>query len=519
MEKHSTEQDKKNAEKAIEQFIHKLIPESELKPKSIDAVSKLPSFLDKMKACETHFRTRYAELDHDIQDAVVLRRLQQMTNTLLLNPLWKDRLAQGGVTTAPENFEEWQNIPISDKNTVQDFFSGTRPGMVVPIENNGFEIVASGGTSSGIPSETVYSLRELHDTYKIAGDFMGKYQLSNYLKTDLPKWVVTTLADYQMWSSGTMVGGVLQHIPGVNYIGAGPIRQDLFQHMMNYSGLKVFMGITRGIALLSEFATGLSEEARNSLVVGMYGSGVLSEYDRCLLKTVYPNINILSYFAATQAETIGLQLDAEYPELAAIPGLHLIEIVDKDGKWVKEGEEGDLVVTRLHAHEAPVPRFKIGDKMVRRPNIDGKGLKTQQFEFAGRSADIIHLGDTQFPALPTYESLSKSLVAGNILDLPAVAKEIQIINNRKNRTLTILAAVDDAEEKTSKLNEALENKGTSKLVMEALTKSLSLFNKGEASTDYLEHTGYKFELKLVNKDSEEIFRTTVGKTPLLRDII
>jgi phenylacetate-CoA ligase len=44
----------------------------------------------------------------------------------------------------------------------------------------------------------VYSLRELHDTYKIAGKFIGEYMLKDYLAGDEPKWVATTLADFQL---------------------------------------------------------------------------------------------------------------------------------------------------------------------------------------------------------------------------------------------------------------------------------------------------------------------------------
>ena len=39
-----------------------------------------------------------------------------------------------------------------------------------------------------------------------------------------------------------------------------------------------------------------------------------------------------------------------------------VEIVDDQGRWVAEGEEGELVVTRLLGHEAPFPRFKVGDR-------------------------------------------------------------------------------------------------------------------------------------------------------------
>jgi phenylacetate-CoA ligase len=68
--------------------------------------------------------------------------------------------------------------------------------------------------------------------------------------------ISTAAADYQMWSSGTMVGGVLQNVPGVNYIGAGPVSPAVLQQMFSYRGPKALMGISSSIALLAEFGPG-----------------------------------------------------------------------------------------------------------------------------------------------------------------------------------------------------------------------------------------------------------------------
>lgn len=510
--------EKNPAADAIEALVSKLIPAAELKPGSIDKVAKLPSFYEKMQACEKHCLSRYSEIDHAVQNALVLRRLQQMTHTLKLNPLWKERIEQCGLKSAPRNFEDWQQLPISDKGTMNDFFMGDRPGMVVPLSHGGFQIVASGGTSSGLPVETVYSLRELRDTYKIAGHFIGQYMLPSYLTGDEPKWVSTTLADYQMWSSGTMVGGVLQHIPGINYIGAGPMMKEVYQHMLAYEGPKAIMSTSQGIAMLANFGDGLSEQARNSFRVAMYGSGVLSQRQRTELKALYPKLEILSYFAATQAETIGLQLSADSAYLAAVPGLHLLEIVDADGRWVDVGEEGELVITRLHAHEAPLLRFKLGDRMIRRPDIDGPGLKTQQFEFSGRSGDIIHLCDTQYSAPLAYASLCRELKAAGAFDLDSLAHEFQFFNHRQEKKLSLVVTVDDVESLAAKLNSTLDAQQIKRLFIESLIGSLSLFNQGEANSASIEKTGYRFEIKLVDRQSDEIFRTDLGKVPLLRDI-
>ncbi len=501
----------------VEELAARLIPDEELQPWSVDAVAALPSFASKVRECERICGVPYSETPLDVQDALVLRRLQQMVNAILLNPLWQERLNAAGVTGPPATYEEWEQIPLSDKTVQRDMFMGTRPGLVVPLSRGGFEVVASGGTSDGLPLEIVYSLRELRDTYRIAGRFMGAYQLREYLGGADPKWLFTNLADYQMWSSGTMVGGVLQNVPGVNYIGAGPVTAPVLEHMFSYRGPKAMMGISAGIAVLATIGAGMSQEARNSFRVAMYGSGVLPHRTRAELRALYPNLAILSYFAATQAETIGLQLRDHSPYLAAVPGLHLVEIVDEDGHAVAEGEEGELVVTRLHAHETPLLRLKLGDRMIRRPALAGPGLKTQQFEFAGRTGDVLHLNDSQYSAQLAYAALREDLRKAAAIDLDEVAHEVQFVNHREHKTITLLAAVDDVDGLTHTSDVALGHAGLQRVFTGAVPRALSLFNNGEASPSAIERTGYTFHLAFVHRSSPDIERTAVGKVPLVRD--
>lgn len=499
------------------QLASQVISAAELQPESAEAVMQLPSFAARMRECERICGAPYSELPHDVQDAMTLRRLQQMVNTVLLNPLWRERLNGFGITGAPATFWDWQHVPLSDKTVQRDMCMGTRPGLVVPLRHGGFEVVASGGTSDGLPLEIVYSLRELHDTYRIAGHFMGTYQLPGYMRSSDPRWLFTNLADYQMWSSGTMVGGVLQQVPGINYVGAGPVTAPVLQHMFSYPGPKALMGISAGIGILSELGAGMNQEARESFRVALYGSGVLSQRKRTELQATYPNVAILSYFAATQAETIGLQLQASSPVLAAVPGLHLIEIVDEQGRWVAEGEEGELVVTRLLAHETPLLRLKLGDRMIRRPRLDGPGLKTSQFEFAGRTGDILHLSDSQYCAALAYRAIRDELDGAQAVDLDEVAHEYQFINHRESRTITLVAAVDDPAGLTYALESSLGPGGVQRAVTHALPRSLSLFNDAEANPAAIEKSGYSFRLVFVHRSSPEIERTPVGKVPLVRD--
>ena len=49
-------------------------------------------------------------------------------------------------------------------------------------------------------------------------------------------------------------------------------------------------------------------------------------------------------------------------ELHMIPAIHYIEILDEQGKEVKQGEAGEIVITLLTNYTMPLIRFKIGDR-------------------------------------------------------------------------------------------------------------------------------------------------------------
>lgn len=505
---------------ALDTFVEKLFSAEELRPGGGERVAALPSFLSKIRACEAHFGKRFGELERSVQDAVVLRRLQQMTNTLRLNPLWRERLGQAGLSAPPRDFDEWQRVPLSDRKTVSDLFMGPRHGLVVPLDHGGFEIVASGGTCGGPPVETVYALRELRDTYRVAGEFLGRHVYSRYLAGDEPKWVMTTLSDFQMWSSGTLVGGVLQAVPGVNYLGAGPVRGEVFQHVLSYRGPKALLALSHGVAVLPDLGAGSGDEARQSLRLAQYCGGALRHRDELELRTSYPNLEVLSYFSASQAEAIGVQLTPGGP-LAAVPGLHLIEIVDADGRWVAEGEEGELVVTRLHAHEAPLPRLALGDRVIARPRLSGPELDTLQFEHVGRSDDRIQIGDALCSAPRAHAALSTALKAAGVLDLSAWAREVQFVNHRRAGVLRLIAAGDSAEMLAARLPGALGDDGLRRVFVEALAQSPFSGGPGDGGPGdggpAIAATGYSFELHLVPRWSELIHRTHLGKVPLVRD--
>lgn len=488
-------------------------------PSDIAEVLALSSFLSVLRQIEVTTGQRFETLSATDQQAVVVARLAQLVAICRLNPVWRERIDAALPTGEISTLADFEAIPVTDKEIFRTMFTGERPGMVVPIDSNGFMIVASGGTSSGMPSETVYPLDELQETYRWAGAFMGRHITNQHLPGAGPKWFATTLADYQMWSSGTMVGGVLQSIPDVNYIGAGPMNREVFQHMMSYPGPKGLMGITGSIALLPSFAEGLSQEARASLHIAMFGSGTLSEKVRADLVAAYPNVKILSYFAATQAETIGVQLDPDKQVLTAIPGLHLVEILDENGRSVQVGAEGELVVTRLFGNAAPCLRYKVGDRVRRFEDRTLDGLNAMQFEFVGRSGDFMHLGDTQYSAQRARTALVEEFKRRKLMDLDTVAIDLQFQVERSAKRFTVVVSCDQPELQTAILAASLDASGSQPVIMAALVRSLSIFNSLEANEANLIRSGFCFGMRIVEPHAPELHRTPVGKVPLLVDRI
>lgn len=73
---------------------------------------------------------------------------------------------------------------------------------------------------------------------------------------------------------------------------------------------------------------------------------------------------------------------------------NVVAEVVRDGKPVREGERGELVVTVLHAHAMPFIRYRLGDTVVKGPDICPCGRPFSTFrEIGGRIRDYFTLPD------------------------------------------------------------------------------------------------------------------------------
>lgn len=460
---------------------------------TLEGAKKLPSFHQDLCHLENIRNQPFEEMPSSLQDGIIFLRLRQLIDICRLNPAWKERINAALGSQSIDSTASFRAVPVTQKEDFIDLFGGERKGVVQPLKNGGFLVAASGGTSSGQPSQILYSLTELQETYQWAGHFIGKHISTPRMRADVPKWLGTTLADSQLWSSGTMVGGVLQNVPDVNYLGIGPMSKKTFSNIMSYPGDKCLMGISADIAALIDYGDSITEQQRHDLKILLYGSGPLTDRTKSHLRKIYPNVNVLSFFAATQAETIGLQLDPDSIALSSVPGLHFIEILKEDGTWAAEGEVGDLVITRLFGNAAPILRLNLGDRVRRLPSSI-KSPASLCFEYVGRSGDFVTIKGQKIYLTDLLSELETEMFKKGLPSLSNISSELQFHFYEKSHDLSLLLAVENPRE-------------THKQFTDILGQSLILTSEDSSFSP--------LSIRIVDDGSPLIHRTSVGKTPFV----
>jgi phenylacetate-CoA ligase len=110
--------------------------------------------------------------------------------------------------------------------------------------------------------------------------------------------------------------------------------------------------------------------------------GLRKKYKEFLSQLGAKNIKILSTYAFTEAKTAWVQCHEE-SGYHLYPDLEHIELVDSDGKSVKEGEMGEVVYTALDWRGSTVVRYRTGDFC--------KGLQTSvPCKYCGRTVPQLH---------------------------------------------------------------------------------------------------------------------------------
>lgn len=268
---------------------------------------------------------------------------------------YKDQLAWAGPeATVLKEVSEIQNFPFTEKD---DIASRNEDFLCVPITDVR-DIVTTSGTLGG----SVASYLTQNDLKRLGVNEAGSYILAGCTKEDT--FQLLTTIDKRF-----MAG--LAYFLGANELGARIIRSGPGALQLQWESIQrfkptVLVAVPSFIPRLIKYAldNGIDPNKSSVKKVICIGESIRDENlkPNYLAKRIIDqwNVQLFSTYASTEMATAFTECEAGNGAHIQ-PELMFLEVLDDDGNQVKNGEQGEVVVTPLGVEGTPVLRFRTGD--------------------------------------------------------------------------------------------------------------------------------------------------------------
>lgn len=160
-------------------------------------------------------------------------------------------------------------------------------------------------------------------------------------------------------------------------------------------------------------------------------TGPLYEEVRTEIKKAFNNAHVFSFYGSREVSAIATELIDENQMMVLYDNV-LVEILDKEGKPVSNGEEGEIVVTTLNNSYMPLIRYRIGDRAVKADDIHTFGTLTLK-SVLGRTLGVIHKKDGSYIDGQFFTSLFFNIVGVDNFQLIQKSLDSLILNIVPNR--------------------------------------------------------------------------------------
>lgn len=119
----------------------------------------------------------------------------------------------------------------------------------------------------------------------------------------------------------------------------------------------------------------------------MTSAGVLYPEIRNKVQNIFKT-SVFDYYGSREIGTVACECEL-HQGLHTNPFTHFIEIIDKEGNQVEEGERGELLITSLTNYTMPLIRYKIGDLAEKKTNFCSCGRGWPMIDsLVGRIVDV-----------------------------------------------------------------------------------------------------------------------------------
>lgn len=173
-------------------------------------------------------------------------------------------------------------------------------------------------------------------------------------------------------------------------------------------------GYTSSLVLLAKYCIKENIVLKDwcpSLKVCLVTSEMCTDIDRSILEKGL-GVPVVNEYGASELDLIAFE-DQDFDWVTTDETLH-IEILDENGKQVRPGEVGRVVITSLFNKAMPFIRYDIGDRAALSPQLKGNHHILQELE--GRTNDVAILpSGKKVPGLTFYYVSKAMLEAGGFM--------------------------------------------------------------------------------------------------------
>ncbi|MDQ1160375.1 phenylacetate-CoA ligase [Chryseobacterium sp. SORGH_AS 447] len=284
------------------------------------------------------------------------QKLQELLVYLEMHsPFYQRIFKENGIRIADiQTLEDLQKIPTTTKNDIQqnndDFFCIT-PDKIVDYST----------TSGTLGDPVTFGLSD-SDLERLSYNEAISFACAGIQKGDVVQMITTIDKRF-------MAG--LAYFLGLRKMGASVVRMGPGIPELQWDSIfrykpKYLITVPSFLLKMIDYAEKHGIDYQNSSVYGAVciGESIKNQdfTDNILSKKIKEkwNIKLFSTYASTEMSTAFTECEQQigghhHPELI------ITEILDDDGKPVKEGESGELTITTLGVEALPLLRFKTGD--------------------------------------------------------------------------------------------------------------------------------------------------------------
>ncbi|RLI79733.1 phenylacetate--CoA ligase [Archaeoglobales archaeon] len=396
---------------------------------------------------------------------------------------FRQRFKERGVH--PDDIRKREDITKLPFTTKEDFKVNYPFGLFAVPKQKIIRIHTSSGTS-GKPKVVGYTARDLENWINMVARCM-------YMVGVRSKDVFQNMVSYTFFTGGLGFHYAAERI-GAMVVPAGTGNTERQIRYMIDFGTTVIHATPSYAMHIKEVAESLKiKPDETGLRIGCFGAEPWSNNTRKRLEDAF-NIKAFDSYGLSEMNGPGVAFECEEQN-----GLHIwadhyfIEIVDKNGEAVSEGEKGELVLTPLTKEALPLIRYKTGDvTFVMDDECSCGRTHPKIHRILGRADDMIVVrGINVFP----------SQIEHVLMQIPEVGDHFQVLITRNGSLDEITVKVEMRDE--------------------AFTGELSDFKRiqSKVQRELYKELGLRTNVELVERGTIERFVLKAKRVVDLRDEI